>query len=161
MNRKGRETQPHDGYMGRDASSVGACKQARLCGWWVAAGQCGGEKAVAPAIEGPLADVDLGVESSVGAGPCVPPAGLRRAWLPVHLLVEQLLGLGLRQGVPVRWGVRATAVPPRRSACRRNRWWLSRHANRGENPLGWGGLGDEGDAAQNVGIGRDHSSLQF
>jgi hypothetical protein len=66
--------------------------------------------------------------------PCAPPAALRREGLPLHLLVEDVLGLGLCQSVAIGCGIRKPVVP-------------RRHADVGENTLYRGGRGDEGDDA--------------
>jgi hypothetical protein len=44
-------------------------------------------------MTGRVADLDLGVEGGGRAGPYAPPAELQRAGLPLHVLVEPVLGL--------------------------------------------------------------------
>jgi hypothetical protein len=95
--------------------------------------RCRREKAAAPAIDGTVPALGLGI---------------KRAWLPLHLLVEQALGLGLCQGVPVGYGVREPVVLRRWPACRGNRRRLGRLADVGENPPYRSGVGDEGDGAR-------------
>ena len=57
------------------------------------------------------------------------PARRAAGRLPLHLLVEQVLGLGLCQGVPVGYGIRERVVPHRWPACRSDRWRLGRLAD--------------------------------
>jgi hypothetical protein len=59
----------------------------------------------------------------------------RPVGLPLHLLVEHALGLGLCQGSPIGSGIRERVVPRRWPACRRNRWRQGRLADVGENAL--------------------------
>jgi hypothetical protein len=61
------------------------------------------------------------------------------------LLVEQVLGLGLCQGIPVGDGIRERIVPRRWPACQGNRWRPGRLADMCENARYWRGLGDKGD----------------
>ena len=68
--------------------------------------------------------------------------------LPLHFLVEDVLGLRLRQGVPVGYGLDRCVVPRGRPAGRADARRLGRLADSQENAPHRGGLGDEGDDAQ-------------
>ncbi len=71
--------------------------------------------------------------------------------LPLYFLVEDVLGLRLRQGVPVRYGLNRWVVPARRPSGRADAWRLGRLADVLEIPPHRGGLGNEGDDAH-VGV---------
>ena len=65
--------------------------------------------------------------------------------LSLHLLVEDVLGLRLRQGVPVRYSLDGRVVPGGRPIGGADPRRLGRFTDVVENPLRRGGLGDEGD----------------
>jgi hypothetical protein len=67
--------------------------------------------------------------------------------LPLHRLVEDVLGLRLGWGVPVGSGLDGRVVPRGRPAGRADPRRLGRLADMVENPLHWSGLGHEGDDA--------------
>jgi hypothetical protein len=77
-----------------------------------------------------------------GASPARPGDGGR---LPLHFLVEDVLGLRLRQCVPVAYHLDDWGVPGGWRACRADPGRLDRLADVVENPLNGSGLGDEGD----------------
>jgi hypothetical protein len=60
-----------------------------------------------------MAGPDFGIKSDWCAGTCKPTTE-RRARLRLHLLIEEILGLGLCQGTPVGCGVRDSSLPSRR-----------------------------------------------
>ena len=65
--------------------------------------------------------------------------------LLLHFLVEDVLGLRLRQGIPVRYEINRRVVPGRRSAGGGDPGLLGGLAESQENPPHGGGLRDEGD----------------
>jgi hypothetical protein len=99
-------------------------------------------------IDGRAADAGLRVASGVCVAGNASPGGPRRpAGLPLRPLVEDALGLWLRQGVPVGYGIDGRVVPSRRPACRRDWRWLRRLADVGQDALDGSGFRDEGDDA--------------
>ena len=79
-----------------------------------------------------------------GASPARPGDGRR---LPLYLLVEDVLGLRLSQGVLVGYGFDGRVVPGGRPAGRADTGRLGRLAAVVENPLHRGGHGNESDDA--------------
>ena len=71
-------------------------------------------------------------------------------WLPRHLLVEDVLGLRLRQGVPVGYGLDGRVVPGGRPAGRADPRRVGGLADVGEHALDWNVLGNGADDAHSV-----------
>ncbi len=75
-----------------------------------------------------------------GASPARPGDGRR---LPLYLLVEDVLGLRLGQGVPVGYGLDGRVVPGGRPAGRADGWCHGGLADVVEDSPHRGGIGDE------------------
>ena len=73
----------------------------------------------------------------------------RRRRLPGDALIKLDVGLGLAEEVPVRHRL-GSILSGGRSAGSGDRRWLGGLADMGEDPLHWGGFGDEGSALLGV-----------
>lgn len=85
----------------------------------------GGEIATSEDAEGTCGVVCRGPGAGRAASLAV---GNDRRRLPLHFLVEDVLGLRLRQGVPVGYGLDRWVVPGRRPAGWADAWRLGRLA---------------------------------